>query len=96
MVVCAGFCCVIFRKFEKTKNMQTLLQIDLTYDQVLSLVKQLPKEEKIMLSKELEKESFGDKLGKLLEVFKTDELSEETINEEVEIVRQQRYDRKKH
>ncbi len=76
--------------------MQTSLQIDLTYDQVLSLVKQLPKEEKIMLSKELEKESFGDKLGKLLEVFKTDELSEETINEEVEIVRQQRYDSKKH
>jgi hypothetical protein len=96
MVVCAGFRCVIFRKFEKTKSMQTLLQLDLTYDQVLSLVKQLPKEEKIMLSKELEKESFGEQLGKLLEVFKTDELSEETINEEVEIVRKQRYDSKKY
>ncbi len=76
--------------------MQTSLQIDLTYDQILSLVKQLPKEEKIMLSKELEKESFGNKLERLLEVFKTNELSEETINEEVEIVRQNRYDSKKY
>jgi flagellar biosynthesis regulator FlbT len=78
--------------------MQTSLQIDITYDQVLSLVKQLPKEEKIMLTKELEKEkeSFGEKLEKLLTVFKTDELSEETINEEVEIVRQNRYDNRKH
>jgi hypothetical protein len=72
--------------------MQISLQIDFTYDQVLSLVKQLPKEEKIMLTKELEKdkESFGERLEKLLTVFKTDELSEETINEEVEIVRQNR------
>jgi flagellar biosynthesis regulator FlbT len=78
--------------------MQTSLQIDFTYDQVLSLVKQLPKEEKIMLTKELEKdkESFGERLEKLLTVFKTDELSEETINEEVEIVRQNRYDSRKH
>jgi flagellar biosynthesis regulator FlbT len=78
--------------------MQTSLQIDFTYDQVLSLVKQLPKEEKIMLTKELEKdkESFGERLEKLLTVFKTDELSEETINEEVEIVRQNRYYSRKH
>jgi hypothetical protein len=96
MVVCAGFCCVIFRKFEKTKSMQPSLQIDLTYDQVLSLVKQLPKEEKIMLSKELAKETNPSELSRLLKVFKTDELSEETINEEVEIVRQQMYDAKKH
>jgi hypothetical protein len=76
--------------------MQTSLQIDITYDQVLSLVKQLPKEEKIMLSKELEKESNKSELSRLLEIFKTDELSEETINEEVEIVRQQMYDAEKH
>lgn len=96
MVVCAGFCCIIFRKFEKTKSMQTSLQIDFTYDQVLTLVKQLPKEEKIMLSKELDKDTNPSELSRLLKVFKTDELSEETINEEVEIVRQQMYDAKKH
>jgi hypothetical protein len=72
--------------------MQTSLQVEITYDQVLSLVKQLPREEKIMLSKELEKESFGELLEMLLKVFKTDELDEKTINEEVEIVRQQMYD----
>jgi hypothetical protein len=75
--------------------MQISLQIDITYDQVLSLIKQLPKEEKILLSKELEKESNKSELSRLLEIFKTDELSEETINEEVEIVRQQMYDTEK-
>ncbi len=96
MGICATFRCIIFRKFEQTTSMQPSLQVNLTYDQVLSLVKQLPKEEKIMLSKELEKDNFGDKLEKLLDVFKTDELSEEIINEEVEIVRQNRYDSKKY
>jgi hypothetical protein len=76
--------------------MQTSLQVDITYDQVLSLVKQLPRDEKIMLSKELEKETEQSELSRLMKVLKTDELSEETINEEVEIVRQQMYDAKKH
>lgn len=76
--------------------MQTSLQIDFTYDQVLTLVKQLSKEEKVMLTKELEKDESQSELSRLLKIFKTDELSEETINEEVEIVRQQMYDAEKH
>jgi hypothetical protein len=96
MVVFSGICCIIICNFEKRKSMQTSLQVDITYDQVLSLVKQLPREEKIMLSKELEKETEQSELSRLMKVLKTDELSEETINEEVEIVRQQMYDAKKH
>ena len=68
---------------------------DVRYDQVLSLVKQLPLRQKIRLSKELEKESIGTKLSSLLNAFYTDELSLETIDTETEIVRQQIYDRKK-
>jgi len=67
--------------------MKTALQIDLTFDQILSLVKQLPKKQKIKLSKELEKEAINSKLTRLLETFKTDELDLKTIDDEVEIVR---------
>lgn len=67
-----------------------------TYEQILALVKELPTEEKITLSKELEKEGINTRLDKILKAFKTDELSEETVNREVEIVRQELYDSKKH
>ena len=69
--------------------------VNITYDQILSLVKQLPRQQKIRLSAELEKESIGNQLSALLFAFNTDELSLDTIDEEVEIVRQQIYERKK-
>lgn len=72
------------------------LQINVTFEQILSLVKQLPNQEKLLLSQELEKEGISSKLSGLLNTFRTEELSLETINEEVEIVRQQIYDRQKH
>ena len=76
--------------------MKTVLQVDITYDQVLALVRQLPRKEKIQLTKELEKEGIESKLSGLLKTFRTKELSSDTINKEVEIVRQKIYDRKKH
>ncbi|WP_293015265.1 hypothetical protein [Mongoliibacter sp.] len=76
------------------KEMKTALQIDLTFDQVLSIVKQLSKEEKLKLSKELEKEVIDSRLSRLMDTFKTDELDLKTLSEEVEIVRQQFYDKK--
>lgn len=72
--------------------MKTALQIDLTFDQILSIVRQLPKQQKIKLSKELEKEAIDSKLSSLLRSFRTDELDLKTITEEVEIVRQEIYD----
>ncbi len=76
--------------------MKTALQVDITYDQVLSLVRQLPKREKIKLTKELEKEGIKSKLSGLLKTFRSKDLSLKTINEEVEIVRQQIYESQKH
>ena len=38
--------------------MKTSLQVDITFDQVLTLVRQLPTKEKIKLTKELEKEGI--------------------------------------
>jgi predicted DNA-binding protein YlxM (UPF0122 family) len=60
--------------------------------QILDLVKQLPKSDKMRLSKELEKDTLDQTLTQLLETFKTDELSLETITEEVETVRKEIYE----
>ena len=71
--------------------MKTAVKIELTFDQLLSMVRQLPKKQKIQLTKELEKEVLGSKLSDLLQTFKTNELDLETINAEVEMVRQEFY-----
>jgi hypothetical protein len=76
--------------------MKTALNIDITYDQVLSIVKSLPVKQKLKLSKELEKEGIKTRLDSLLSAFKTDEVSLEDIDKEAELVRQRIYDRKKH
>jgi hypothetical protein len=76
--------------------MKTALQIDLTFDQIVTIVKQLSAQEKLMLSKELEKEAIDSRLTRLLKNFKTNDLDQKTINEEVEIVRQEIYARQKH
>lgn len=76
--------------------MKTVLQIDLTFDQILSMVRQLPKQQKIRLAKELEKEAIDIKLSRLLKTFRTKELDVKTITEEVESVRQEIYDKVKH
>jgi len=69
--------------------------IDLDFDQILDLVKQLPKRDKIRLSKELEREIVAAKLTSLLEAFKTDALDQETIDREAELVRTAFYARSK-
>lgn len=76
--------------------MKTALQINLTFEQILAIIKQLPKKQKIKLSKELEKDVVDSKLTKLLKTFKTDALDEKVIADEVENVRQELYDKQKH
>ncbi len=69
-------------------------QLSLNFEQILALVKQLPYPEKLQLSQELEKEVLNSKLTVLLESFKTDELSLETLAQEVEAVRSEIHARK--
>jgi len=71
---------------------QKAYQPTLNFDQILNLVKQLPRNDKIRLSKELEKDTLDQTLTQLLETFKTDELSHLTITEEVENVRTEIYE----
>lgn len=71
--------------------MKTALQIDITFEQILSMVRQLPRQQKIKLTKELEKEAIDSKLSRLLKTFETKDLDLKTITEEVESVRQEIY-----
>jgi len=75
--------------------MKNALQIDLTFEQILSIIKQLPRQQKIKLTKELEKEVIDANLSRLLKIFRTKDLDQKTITEEVEIVRQEIYDKQK-
>ncbi len=68
-----------------------MYQLPLNFDQILNLVKQLPKTDKLKLSQELEKDTLDHKLTELLQAFQTDELSLDTINQEVEAVRSELY-----
>ncbi len=71
------------------------MEIDISFEQILSLVKQLPRKEKIRLTKELEKEAIDTKLSRLLKTFRTKDLDRKTITEEVERVRQDIYEKQK-
>ena len=64
-------------------------KLTLTFNQILDLVRQLPKRQKIKLTRELEKETIDSKLSDLLQSFKTDDISDEVIENEVNEVRQQ-------
>ena len=75
--------------------MKTAIEIDLSFDQILSVVKQLPRQQKIRLTKELEKEAIDSRLTKLLKTLKSQDLDLRIVNEEVELVRQQIYYKQK-
>jgi hypothetical protein len=68
--------------------------IKLSFPQLLELVKKLPGEQKLKLSKELEKETIQSKLTELLTSFRTDDLAIDEITAEVEKVRQNEYDQR--
>lgn len=70
-------------------------KISLNYNQILDLVKQLPKKDKARLSKELAKDVIDTRLTRLLNSFSTNELNEEMINQEVENVRAEIYAKKR-
>jgi hypothetical protein len=72
------------------------LQIDITFEQLLEIIRQLSREERLIITRELAKEEVETKLTQLLTTFEAADLSLDTINEEVEAVRQQLYDRQKH
>ena len=75
--------------------MKTALQIDISFNQILALVKQLPNRQKLLLTKELEKDVVDSKLSSLLTAFKSTDLDLSLLSGEVESVRQEIYEKKK-
>jgi len=69
--------------------------ISLSYNQIRELVRQLPKKDKVRLGQELAKEAKDQRLSRLLKSFRTDELTQEDIDKEVESVRAEIYAQKK-
>jgi hypothetical protein len=67
------------------------LQISLNFNQILEIVQQLSDQEKLQLNQVLTKDLINKKSTGFLEDFKTDELSLELINQEVETVRSEMY-----
>lgn len=61
----------------------TIRKKNISFKELVMLVKQLTPQDKIKLSKELEKEIISNELSELLNVFHSDELDESLINEEV-------------
>ena len=67
--------------------------LNLNYNQILSLVRQLPVRTQLRLGRILTKDATRAELEYFLETFKTDELSEEDILSEVQQVRKERHAR---
>jgi hypothetical protein len=71
------------------------LNIKLSFNQLLKLVMKLPKKEKLRLTEELEREGINSKLRNILNGFRPDEnLTLDLIDEESELVREERYGKK--
>ncbi len=82
-----------FHLFTLIVNNMPQLSLKLEFEQVLELVQQLSQEEKIKLSEALEKDTLNQKLTDFLKTFKNDEISLDMINEEVETVRAEIYEK---
>ena len=67
------------------------IMLNLNLEQLISLIDQCNLEEKILLIRRLESETFETRFKRLLARHRTDELSLTEIIQEVESVRQERY-----
>ena len=68
--------------------------IDISYDQVLMLLQQMPIRSQLRIGKALTRQTIRAELNQFLETFRTDEISEEDILAEVKAVRRKRYAKK--
>lgn len=68
--------------------------IDISYNQLLILLQQMPVRSQLRLGKALTRQSVRAELNYFLDVFRTDEISEEEILSEVKAVRQDRHAKK--
>ena len=68
--------------------------IDISYNQILYLIQQMPVRSQLRLGKALTRQNIRAELDQFLETFRTDEISEEDIMAEVKAVRHKRHAKK--
>ncbi|WP_044654115.1 hypothetical protein [Bacteroides congonensis] len=69
--------------------------LNLSYNQILNLVQQLPPRSKLKLGRTLTQQATRAELEHFLDTFRTDEITEDDILAEVKQVRKERYERRK-
>ncbi len=65
--------------------------IDISYNQILTLLQQLPVRSQLKIGKALTHPNVRAELNRFLDTFQTNELSEDEILAEVKAVRRERY-----
>lgn len=65
--------------------------IDISYNQMMLLLEQLPMRSQLRIGKALTRQNIRKELNRFLDVFQTDEISEEDILKEVKDVRRKRH-----
>lgn len=68
--------------------------IDISYNQLLLLLQQMPVRSQLKLGKALTSQSIRTELKYFLDIFRTEDISEEDILAEVKAVRHERYAKK--
>lgn len=68
--------------------------INISYNQILFLLQQMPVRSQLRLGKALTRQNIRAELNHFLDVFRTDEFSDEDIMAEVKAVRRERYAKK--
>ena len=68
--------------------------IDISYNQMLSLLLQMPVRSQLRIGRTLTRQNIRAELSHFLQTFQTDEISEEEILAEVKSVRRKRYAKK--
>jgi ribosomal protein L29 len=80
---------------KENKMKQKNYNIQVNYEQIISLIRQLKYEDKVNILKELKESTFKKRFKKLLDSLKTNELPLNEITKEVEAVRAKRYEKGK-
>ena len=88
----------IFGKYgyfcRRNKDYTMNATIDISYNQLLLLLQQMPVRSQLKLGKALTSQSIRAELNYFLDVFRTEEITEEDILAEVKAVRHERYAKK--
>lgn len=75
--------------------MLSSLNLNIEFNQLLTLIKQCDVNQKLAIVKAIEKDTFKIRFKELIDELKANDITIDEINEEVELVRKERYNSKK-